>query len=116
MAGSRIFLTGIRANGRHGANPGERDQAQAFVVDLEVAVALGDGDELEDTIDYRAIVAAARDVVGRTSFALIESLAEAIAREVFGFGRVVGVVARVHKPGAAAHLGVEDVVVEAIVR
>jgi len=33
---SRITVAGIRAEGRHGANPGERDSAQPFVVDLDV--------------------------------------------------------------------------------
>ena len=38
MVTSRLFLTGITASGRHGANPGEKDQAQDFVVDLDVEV------------------------------------------------------------------------------
>jgi len=116
MAGARIVLAGIRASGRHGANPGERDAPQEFVVDLDVTVDLGEGDELEDTLDYRAIVQAAREVVEGRSFELVETLAHAVAREVFGFARVIGVVATVHKPAAARSLGVEDVAVEAIVR
>ena len=116
MASARIFLRGIRAGGRHGANPGERDTAQEFVVDLEVTVDLGDGDDLDGTIDYRVVANAVRDVVRSTSFVLVESLAKAVAREVFGLPRVVGVVAVVHKPGAASSLGVDDVAVEAIVR
>ena len=112
----RITLTGIRAAGRHGANPGERDAAQDFVVDLDVTVDAGDRDDLDDTLDYREVVRAAREVVQGRSFVLVETLATAVAREVFGLPRVVGVVARVHKPGAAASLGVDDVVVEAIVR
>ena len=39
MVTSRLFLTGIAASGRHGANPGEKDRAQDFVVDLDVEVA-----------------------------------------------------------------------------
>lgn len=116
MSGSsRIVLTGIRASGRHGANPGERDFDQEFVVDLDVVVDLGEGDEMEDTVHYRALADAARAVVERTSFALIESLAEAVGHEVYGFERVVRVVVTVHKPGAAANLGVDDVAVEAII-
>lgn len=116
MSGSsRIVLTGIRAAGRHGANPGERDAPQEFVVDLDVVVDLGDGDDVEDTVHYRALADAARNVVAGASFALIESLAEAVAHEVYGFERVRRVVVRVHKPGAAANLGIEDVAVEAIV-
>ncbi len=116
MAETRIFLRGIRAAGRHGANPGERDAEQEFVVDLEVTVDLGHGDDLGDTIDYRIAANAVREVVRSTSFVLVERLAEAVAREVFGLPRVVGAAAVVHKPGAAASLRVDDVAVEAIVR
>jgi dihydroneopterin aldolase len=112
---SRIVIRGLHARGRHGANPGERDQDQEFVVDLDVVVNLGEGDEMEDTVHYRALADTAREVVRRTSFALIESLAEAIGHQVYGFERVVRVVVTVHKPGAATNLGVDDVAVEAII-
>jgi dihydroneopterin aldolase len=116
MAGARIYLKGIRAEGRHGANLGERDASQEFVVDLDVTVAPGEGDDLGDTIDYRVVASAVRDVVRRTSFVLVETLAQEIAREVSGLPRVTGVVATVHKPAAAASLGVDDVAVEATIR
>ena len=35
---TRLFLTGITAEGRHGANPREKDEPQGFVVDLDRAV------------------------------------------------------------------------------
>jgi dihydroneopterin aldolase len=111
----RIVLTGIRASGRHGANPGERLEAQEFVVDLDVLVEQGDDDDLDSTMDYRAIVQTARECVEASSFVLVETLAEAVAREVFGLDRVMRVIATVHKPGAAASLGVDDVAVEAII-
>jgi FolB domain-containing protein len=111
----RIVLSGIRASGRHGANPGERLQAQDFVVDLDVIVERDDDDDLNATIDYRVIAQTARDCVAGTSFVLVESLAEAVAREVFGQDRVTQAIATVHKPAAAASLGVDDVAVEAIV-
>jgi dihydroneopterin aldolase len=116
MAGARIFLRGIGATGRHGASPGERDAAQDFIVDLEVSVDLGEGDDLGDTIDYRVVVGTVRETVGETSFELIESLAESLAKAVFGLPRVTGVVVVVHKPAAADRLGIDDVAVEAIVR
>jgi dihydroneopterin aldolase len=114
LTAERILLSGIRAAGRHGANPGERDDAQAFVVDLDVLVDVGGGDGLEDTVDYRVLVDAARGVVEQESFVLLETLARSVARAVSGLERVERVVATVHKPGAAANLGVDDVAVEAI--
>lgn len=115
MSDRRIVLSGLRASGRHGANPGERLEAQEFVVDLDVIVEQGDRDDLDSTIDYRAIVQTARGCVETTSFVLVETLAEAVAQEVFGLARVTRVIATVHKPAAAASLGVDDVAVEAIV-
>ena len=114
MDESRIYVSGIRASGRHGANPGERLEAQEFVVDLDVLVAVR-GDALEETADYSVLEAAARTVVEEESFELLESLADAVARSVFGYPGVIRVVAVVHKPGAAALLGVEDVAAEAVV-
>jgi dihydroneopterin aldolase len=114
MARVRVFLTGIRASGRHGANPGEQLEHQEFVVDLEVTLEAS-GDLLADTVDYRAIVDAARRVVGGTSFQLLESLAEGVARAVYQWSNVVRVTAVVHKPRAAASMGIGDVAAEATV-
>ena len=113
MGSVRISLTGIQAQGRHGANPGERLAPQDFVVDLDVVVDL-ETDELDATADYRALADATRQAVAQGSFELLESLAEAVARAVYAFAQVRRVVAVVHKPGAAASMGVDDVSVEAM--
>ena len=94
---SRLLLTGISASGHHGANPGEKDRAQDFVVDLDVEVHVDD-DELESTADYRTLIRTAR-----------ESLAHAVANEVLALDGVVKVSAIVHKPGAARSNEVEGV-------
>jgi len=107
-----VRIDGIRADGRHGANPGEKLEYQPFVVDLEVLVEVGD-DYLEATADYGALTDAVRDTVAGTSYDLVETLAQRIAREVFGYQNVLSVLARVHKPRAAERLGVDDVSVEA---
>ena len=111
MGSSRIVVAGIRAEGRHGANPGERLQPQEFVVDLDVLVEV-DRDSLEATIDYRNLADLARDTVAQTSFELLESLAEAVAEVIYDVSAVVEVTATVHKPAAAAELGVDDVSAE----
>jgi dihydroneopterin aldolase len=108
MPSSRISLRGIRARGHHGANTGERDRLQDFVVDLDVEVAVA-ADELAKTIDYRVITKAARDAVGNSSFVLLESLAEQVAQAIHRLDGVLGVTAIVHKPRAASNLGVSDV-------
>ncbi len=108
MITSRLFLTGIRCEGRHGANAGEKDAAQPFVVDLDLDVRV-DADRVGDTADYRAIVQAARDTVSATSFDLLESIADTVARAVLSIDHVTRATALVHKPNAARSLGVEGV-------
>ena len=100
MTTSRLFLTGIQAQGRHGANPGEQDQPQGFVVDLDVEVEVA-GDEIGATADYRALIRTARETIERERFALLENLADAVARAVASSAGVVRAMAVVHKPAAA---------------
>jgi len=114
MASSRIVLLGIRASGRHGANPGEQDAPQELVVDLDLIVDVG-GDDIDATADYRGIADVARSVVTDRSYQLLETIAEEVARAVFGMDRVERCTATVHKPRAAASLGIDDVAAEATV-
>lgn len=100
MKNTHLLLTGITASGRHGANPGEKDSAQDFVVDLDVEVEVG-GDELATTADYRALIRTARSTVEETSFDLLESIAHAVATALVGSPGVRSVTAIVHKPAAA---------------
>ncbi|HZD79146.1 MAG TPA: dihydroneopterin aldolase [Actinomycetota bacterium] len=108
MSTSRLFLTGIDVEGRHGANAGEKDRPQAFVVDLDVEVAVS-SDTLEGTADYRTLIRTAREVVQGTSFDLLESIATAVAEAVAARSGVVRATAIVHKPGAAISSGVQGV-------
>jgi len=111
MGSCRVVLEGVKAEGRHGANPGERIHPQGFVVDLDVLLEF-DRDSLEATVDYRALADMARNTVAQTSFELLESLAEAVAGAIYDISAVVEVTATVHKPAAAADLGLEDVYAE----
>jgi dihydroneopterin aldolase len=114
MSKYRLMLSGIVAEGRHGANPGEQLESQEFLIDLDITLDV-DADTLDATLDYRVAADAARDAVAGASQVLLESLAEAVAREVYQFEPVVQVVAVVHKPAAAEALGLDDIAAEAIV-
>jgi dihydroneopterin aldolase len=105
---SRLFLTGIRAEGHHGANPGEQDTAQDFVVDLDVEVEVS-GDDIGSTSDYRVLIRTTRATVERERFALLENVADAVARSVAALGGVVRATAIVHKPAAARSNDVQGV-------
>ena len=108
MSTSRLFLTGIRTSGHHGANPGEKDQAQDFVVDLDVEVDVT-ADRIGGTSDYRQLIRTARETVERERFDLLESIAEAVADAVAARPGVVRATAVVHKPAAARSNDVEGV-------
>jgi dihydroneopterin aldolase len=105
---AHLFLSGIHAEGRHGARAGEKDEPQPFVVDLDLGVDAGQ-DSIDATADYRGITNAVREVVEQGSFDLIESIAEAIARRIAAFPHVAEVTAVVHKPNAADRLGIDGV-------
>lgn len=108
MTTARLFLSGIRASGHHGARPGEKDEPQDLVVDLDVEVNVGD-DDIAGTADYRRITETVRTIIQQRSFDLIEAMAAAIADEILALDRVARVTAVVHKPNAAGRLGIDGV-------
>jgi dihydroneopterin aldolase len=105
---ARLFLTGIRADGAHGARPGEKDSPQPFVVDLDLEVDVG-GDAIGKTADYRGVADAVRDVIRDGSFDLIETMAAEIAAACLAFGSVTRATVVVHKPNAASRLEIDGV-------
>jgi dihydroneopterin aldolase len=106
-----ISIEGIRATGRHGAVAGERLEPQEFVADVEVWVEVT-ADSLVATLDYRVIVDRVRETISGTSFVLLEALAEAVATDLMELSKPLRVVVAVHKPRAAASLGVDDLSAE----
>lgn len=108
MTHARLFLSGIAASGRHGARPGEKDEAQDFVVDLDLEVSV-DTDTIGATADYRIVSDAVRAVITEGSYDLIEVMAHDIAERVLALDHVTRVTAIVHKPGAARRLGIDGV-------
>ena len=108
MTTTRLFLSGIKAAGHHGARPGEKAEPQEFVVDLDLDVDV-DADAIDATADYRGITDAVRGIIERGSFDLIETMAEALAREVLRRDHVTRATAVIHKPNAATRLGIDGV-------
>jgi len=105
---ARLFLSGIHAEGRHGARPGEQDSPQPFVVDLDLEVEVA-SDSIDATADYRGVSEQVRALVEERSFDLIESMAGAIADACLAFDGVTRATAVVHKPNAASRLGIDGV-------
>jgi len=105
---ARLFLSGIRASGHHGARPGEKDQPQELVVDLDLDVQVA-SDTIGATADYRAVTEAVRAVVQDRSFDLIEVMAHDVAAAVLAMEHITRVTAVVHKPNAARRLEIDGV-------
>ena len=77
-----IQLSGIRCYGYTGALPEEQVLGQWFEVELTLwldLAAAGQSDRLDDTLDYRTVIATVQTLVKTAKFALLERLATAIA-------------------------------------
>jgi dihydroneopterin aldolase len=87
--------------GVHGALPEEKDRAQPFEVDLDLAADLGVAgrtDALVDTVDYGAVVDTVERVVTGERHRLLERLATRIADDVLALdARITSVTVTVRK-------------------
>jgi dihydroneopterin aldolase len=97
-----IALHGIRAYGKHGANPGERDREQPFDLEIVAEMDLGaaqHSDALGDTLNYDDLHQRVTGIVQSTSFVLLERLAGEILRAIFSDARVARAEVQIAKPG-----------------
>ena len=108
MTNARLFLSGIAASGRHGARPGEKDEPQDFVVDLDLEVSV-DADTIGATADYRIVSDVVRHHLDQVVRTLRDHGAHDVAERVLALDHVTRVTAIVHKPGAARRLGIDGV-------
>jgi 7,8-dihydroneopterin aldolase/epimerase/oxygenase len=97
----RIELRGLRVPAHVGVLPIEREQYQPLEIDLDVVVDLGPAgasDDLGDTVHYGAVCDAVAQAVGGGHVALLERLAEVVARAVLSVDpRIVAVDLAVRK-------------------
>ncbi len=98
-----IQLTGIRCYGYTGYLAAEQSLGQWFEVDLRLSLDLapaGKSDRLEDTLDYRSIIAEVKEIIRTQKFALVEKLAETLAQAVIQYDHVQQVELKLHKLAA----------------
>ncbi len=111
----RILLHGMQFYGYHGVLRAEQTTGQPFLVDVDLFLDLepaGLTDNLERTVDYARVFSLVEEIVTGRSYRLLETLAEAIAREILDRFAVAEVVVRVRKPrvplpGIVGYAGVE---------
>ncbi|WP_232383916.1 dihydroneopterin aldolase [Actinomadura violacea] len=115
MSLDRIELRGLRARGRHGVLPAERELGQEFVVDVSLGLdtrPAAENDDLSRTVDYGTLAGRLVEVVEGEPVDLIETLADRLAKTCLGDPAVVEAEVTVHKPSAPVPHPFTDVAVK----
>lgn len=111
----RIELKGIEAFGYHGVFEHERLNGQKFFADITAELDLeapSNSDNLQDTVDYGAIVDLVIEDIQSDPCQLIEHLGGRIAdRILFEFHKINRVSVTIHKPSAPVNGKVLDIAV-----
>jgi dihydroneopterin aldolase len=78
-----VEVRDLRVFGHHGVHEDERERGQDFVFDVELGVGeRGASDRLEDAVDYVEVAGAVQAVSDGQQYALLETLASAVADEL----------------------------------
>jgi dihydroneopterin aldolase len=78
-----VEIRDLRVFGRHGVHEEERERGQDFLFDVELEVGeRGTSDRLEDAVDYVEVARAVQEVSDARQYALLETLASAVADEL----------------------------------
>ncbi len=107
-----VLIEGLEVRTVIGIYDWEREIRQTVRLDLEMAWDIskaGRTDNIEDTLDYKAVSKSLIDFVEASEFGLIEALAEACARIVMDDFKVPWLRLKMSKPGAVR--GSENVAV-----
>jgi 7,8-dihydroneopterin aldolase/epimerase/oxygenase len=108
----RVALRGLRARGRHGCLPAERELGQQFVVDIVLSLDTRPAaahDDLSRTVDYGALAGRLVDLIEGPPVNLIETLAERLAAICLDHPHVEEAEVIVHKPNAPMPYQFDDV-------
>lgn len=99
----RIFIRDLALRCIIGLYPEERTNKQDVIINVTMETdlsAAGQSDDLNDTVDYKAIKLEILDFVENSSFNLIESLAEGIAAICLKDSKIQSATVTIDKPGA----------------
>ena len=102
-----VELRGLEVAGRHGVDDWERETEQPFVYDVELELPEPERDEIDETVDYREVVALVRKLSDGRQFQLLESMAAALADALLERFPAERVWVRVRKPQVELGVPVE---------
>ncbi len=101
-----VFISDLRAETIIGIYDWERTQKQTISVDIEMAADIAKAatsDDIDATLNYKAVSKRAEQFITDSSFQLIETLAEQLAEIIMIEFKVPWVRLTVHKPGALSN-------------
>lgn len=109
----KVFIRGLAVEAIIGVHAWERQLERPLIIDLELGVdvrAAASSDRVRDAVDYAAVSERLRALVREQQPALLETLAERIARALFNDFPIQTLRLAIDKPGAVA--GVKGIGVE----
>ena len=96
-----IFLSEVKVQTKLGVPEWERMTPQTIILDIEIGYDLSNAcqsDDVNDTIDYGAVVSRVRDTLQENSFQLVEKLAEHLCQLILKEFNALSVKIKVAKP------------------
>ena len=105
-----VIVKGLKARGRHGVLPEEKEIDQEFILDIEVECDTREAartDDLSRSVDYVTLAEGAARIVEDTSFDLVETLADRIATHALSLGGARLATVTIRKPGAPLDVRVD---------
>ena len=96
-----IYIRDLVVEAKHGVHQREKEEAQRFVINLEVTVEdlpATVSDDLAETLNYSELRQTTIDTAQNNSFNLIERLAQAIADQILTDKRIRKLTISIDKP------------------
>ncbi len=103
MPNDKIIIRDLAVNCIIGIMPKERIAAQQVIINVTLACDLSKAaasDAIQDTVDYKELKLAIVDMVEKSSFQLIEKLAQSVADLCLNIPAVSQVTVSIDKPAA----------------
>lgn len=99
---TKIFVRGVKVQAEIGVYRHEIGRVQPLIVDVELEVPSAGTARLADTLNYEAILQAAKDVAAQGHIELVETFAHLLADKCLEDARVTLARVRIEKPLALA--------------
>lgn len=114
-----IFLSEVKVQTKLGVPEWERMTPQTIILDIEIGYDLSkacQSDDVNDTIDYGAVVNRVRETLQENSFQLVEKLAEHLCQLILKEFNALSVKIKVAKPTVLPGLKALGVIIERTIK